>query len=490
VETESNHARFKPGKGAESEPAERGNQRRGESRARSKRSALSALTRQLTSQATERLSIMRMTHAFAHVRHSARVLGIASVTALLVGCAHSNGALPLPPTAPANSAMNSVVPVPAEHALAVQPHQLTELYAADGAPHGAWSKMAPWLTWATATVAQSVILHSLGVKTEFYTDPNRVAPGDPLYSDVESTFAHDCAGHRITFPLKPGRYLMDPHSTKLAELWKNWVDGVGGQFDAVYEDSADIVVGVTSALPCNFKQDDWTAATNAMDRALNRTIIYNGLGALADDEGHWSSSPSIGLNKTSVGGFMEGCYSSAGSDAKPHEKVWAAMENTELQMVAAQKLFSCRGLNLTPAAQAIPLRLYMDASILLTYDPATTIVSEKFPTPTGFDIDPEVEFVPLDPVVGEPTDISALLQPGGTYGRQYNSCYLLGVSVGRCAIVVNSNRAGSKTFPWPGTYSHTLTLRGGGVLDGGTVFVNGSPPPGSVAAETAVIAIQ
>jgi hypothetical protein len=432
-----------------------------------------------------------MTHALVRVRRSARMLWLATCAALLAGCSHASGALPIPQAAPnSGTSINGLMPEHARQDLSVQTHQLTELYMADGAPRIAWTTMAPWLTWATATVAQSVILHGLGVKTEFYTDPNRVAPGDPLYTNDESTFAHDCAGHRITFPKKPGPFLMDPHSTKLAGLWKNWVDGAGGQFDAVYEDSADAVVGVTNTLPCHFNQDDWTAATNSMDRTLNTTIIYNGLGALSDDEGQWSSAPAIGLNKTSIGGFMEGCYSNAGSNAKPHEKVWAAMENTELQMVAAQKLFKCRGLNLTPATQAISLRLYMDASLLLTYDPSETVIAEKFPTPSGFNVDPEVEFVPLDPVVGEPTDISALLQPGGTYGRQYKSCYLFGVGVGRCAIVVNSNRAASQPFPWPGTYKHTLTLQGGGVLDGGKVFANGSAPPQSVKAETAVFAVQ
>ena len=434
---------------------------------------------------------MRTTHALIRVRRSARILWLISSAALLAGCAHSNGALPHPPAAPnGGTSINGLTPEPAQRNLSVQAHQLTELYVADGAPRISWMQMAPWLTWSTATVAQSYILHSLGVKTEFYTDPNRVAPGDRLYTNDESTFAHDCAGHRITFPQKPGRFLMDPHSRALAGLWKKWVDGVGGQFDAVYEDSADIVVGVTNMLPCHFNQDDWTAATNSMDRVLNRPIIYNGLGELTDDEGQWSSSPSIGLNKTSIGGFMEGCYSNAGSDAKPHEKVWSAMENSEIQMAAAEKLFTCRGLNETPAAQAIPLRMYMDASLLLTYDPSRTIIAEKFPTPSGFDIDPEVEFVPLDPVVGEPTDIGALLQLGGTYGRQYKSCYLFGVSVGKCAIVVNSDRSASKSFPWPGTYKHTLTLHGGGLLDGGTVFGNGSAPPQSVRAETAVFAIQ
>ncbi len=350
--------------------------------------------------------------------------------------------------------------------------------------------MAPWVSWATATATQSIILHSLGVKTEVYTDPNREGPGDPLYTDEEATFAHDCNGKRITFPTKPGKYLMDPHSSKLATLWKDYVAGVGGDFDAVYEDSADNVVGVTNALPCHFEQADWTSATNSMDDALDSSIIYNGLGTLSDNGGEWSVSPAIGLNASSIGGTMEGCYSSAGSNPKPHEKVWAVMENTELEMVAGHKLFKCRGLNESSASQSISLRVYMDGSFLLTYDPSSSILAEKFTTPSGFLVNPESEFVPLDPLLAEPEDVSALQLPSGIYGRQYAACYLYGVSVGSCAVVVNADQSKSESFPWPGKYEHTLSLQGSDVLDGGTVSVTAGAPPHTVDPETAVIAIQ
>jgi len=64
---------------------------------------------------------------------------------------------------------------------------------------------------------------------------------------------------------------------------------------------------------------------------------------------------------------------------------------------------------------------------------------------------------------------------------------------GQCAVAVNPNNpknSGSVPFPWPGRYHHTLTMHGYGVYDGGTVSVNGPPPPARLPGGTAVIAIH
>ena len=106
-------------------------------------------------------------------------------------------------------------------------------------------------------------------------------------------------------------------------------------------------------------------------------------------------------------------------------------------------------------------------------------------------MDPESELVALNPLIPAPADISGLSTTTYTYGRQYANCYLGGVPIGSCAPVVNAD--GPKhahAFPWPGAYSHTLVLNGGGVLDGGTALTNGPAPTALVAGESAVIAIQ
>ena len=65
--------------------------------------------------------------------------------------------------------------------------------------------------------------------------------------------------------------------------------------------------------------------------------------------------------------------------------------------------------------------------------------------------------------------------------REFGACYYRGVNKGKCAVVVNP---GTSTVTVPTTaYSHSLTLSGGGVLDGGSVGFSGSRPsslaPGS-----------
>src|SRR5450755_2207334 len=60
------------------------------------------------------------------------------------------------------------------------------------------TQVAPFLDWAEVQGANANDFSQAGMKTVLYTDPNRVTPSDPMYSDDESTFAHDCSGNRIT----------------------------------------------------------------------------------------------------------------------------------------------------------------------------------------------------------------------------------------------------------------------------------------------------
>jgi hypothetical protein len=351
----------------------------------------------------------------------------------------------------------------------------------------------PYLDWASVTVPDSNRFSHAGIKTIYYTDPNRVSPGQKLYTSDESTFAHDCAGDRITINGRPGpTYQMNPMSPDLAALWKAWVDRViqsGAHYDAIFDDSADSVYN-TSALPCGFNQISWTEASNLMNKSLGQPILYNGLGTLAD--GFNNPPPSIKLNGSTYGGTLEGCYANPTvQNPSPKLVVWNNYETTELTMSSMQKPFVCRGFSHFPAESSLSIRTYMYASFLLTYDLSSSMISEKFTTPGNLEVFPEDGFVATNPLIPLPATVAALQTSTWTFGRQYAACYLWGQSIGSCATVVNADTANqTHPFPWPGVYQHTLVLTGAGVLDGGTANAAGPAPSTTLPGTSAVIAIQ
>jgi hypothetical protein len=165
------------------------------------------------------------------------------------------------------------------------------------------------------------------------------------------------------------------------------------------------------------------------------------------------------------------------------------MENTEIGMQQTGKLFVCHGTDFVDARSSMAIRTYYYASMLLTYDPNTTIANTEFLTPSGVTVMPEVQLVPLSPLVATPTTIDGLIQSSGVYGREYGDCYLAGADVGPCAVAVNSNKPGTQAlaFPWSTKYQHTMTMSGSGAYDGGTVDILGPAPPATMAGGTAAI---
>ncbi len=352
---------------------------------------------------------------------------------------------------------------------------------------------APYLNWAVVNVPDSNAWSAAGIKTVLYTDPNRTTPLGRMYTPDETTFAHDCLGNRITVVGKSGPdYQMDPRSPNTAAVWQSWVTGVlegNVHYDAIFDDSADSVRAL-SALPCNFDQPSWTAASNTMNHSLGQTVVFNGLGTLT--WGNQNPPPALGLYPTAVGGMLEGCYANLDlNNPMPKRALWQNYENSEIAMSNLHKMFICRSFAAQPAQTSYNLRTYMYASFLLSYDPATSVISEKFSTASHLEVEPESGLVALNPLIPEPTNISGLNTATYTYGRQYADCYLNGQSIGACAAVVNAD--GPKQvhpFPWPGVYTHTLVLNGGGVLDGGTASATGPAPSTTIAGTSAVIAIQ
>jgi len=381
---------------------------------------------------------------------------------------------------------------PAIGGLSVPTHVLTldaYLHAGEVDPVEA----APYLDYAEVQHADANAFDAAGIKTILYTDPNRTYVGQPMYTNDESTFAHDCRGNRITVG---GRrfvtYQMDPRSPDLEPLWAAWVNGVlgaGYHYTYIFQDAANNIHN-ESGVPCGYTEPSWTAASNANDIALGQSIIYNGLGTLGDG---WNKPPpSMLLNPTTFGGNLEGCYGNIDlQNPLPQTTVWFNFETSELTMTSLQKPFFCRGLASPPAQTAYAERMYQYASFLLTYNLATSVISEKYSTPSNLSVFPEETLVALDPLIPAPAKVNNLKTSHWTFGRQYASCFLDGQPIGACAAVVNAdNLRGSHPFPWPGIYNHTLMLQGAGITDGGTASATGPAPPASIPGTSAVIAIQ
>ncbi|HEY5095013.1 MAG TPA: hypothetical protein VII69_07865 [Candidatus Eremiobacteraceae bacterium] len=360
-------------------------------------------------------------------------------------------------------------------------------------PSFTWTQMAPFVDWTSVQPGSNAAAKAAGIKTMLYTDPNRVFAPMPEYSNDETEYAHDCNNSRITIKnSKTPTYLTQPTSTVLLGLWQAHVafyNQIGNaQYDAVFEDTP--IVRNVSAQPCGYLQSAWLANQNSMNTGLGYPIIFNGLANLAN--GSNQMSPAMALLPTSIGGDMEGCYSNAAGAALPDLKVWHTFENTEIQVLAAGKLFICRGFDNTPDTAAQVQRLYMYGSFLLTYDPALAIISPKFkPASNGFYVQPEDQLVALDPIITQPSSIDSLNQGTNVYARQYASCYYAGQSIGACATVVNSDRPTTPhPMPFAGVYQHTLVLSGGDILDGGTASTVGPAPATTIAGSTAIIEIQ
>ncbi|HET9031233.1 MAG TPA: putative glycoside hydrolase [Candidatus Aquilonibacter sp.] len=371
-----------------------------------------------------------------------------------------------------------------------QKHLLTADYLGGyyGTKSVSWSTAASYLNWASTNQFDANSISAAGIKTMYYTNPNRVQAGDPMYTTDETTFAHDCNGNRITTVFNGiTQYVMNVTSPSLATLYHNTISAKisGAHFDAMFEDDAGLLenYGITP-LPCSYTDSAWASGASAVGSAAPAPVIFNGLSSL---NGH-SPSQSVAwvTNPNTLGGNFEHCYS---DDAQPKQNgwMWQAVENTELQVAAKHALFICMARNTSDASTQTDARLYTLASFLLTYDPSTSVLWEGFGTPSGLHVMPESQLVVMSPKTSTPSDISGLLTSSGVYGREYNACYIAGQFVGGCAIAVNADPTNSKAFPYP-QYTHTLTISGEGIVDGGSIATNGAAAPMYMPATSAVIA--
>lgn len=345
---------------------------------------------------------------------------------------------------------------------------------------------APYLSWAEIDVKDANAISALGIKTIDYTDPNRVAQGDPLYLRDESAYAHTCEGARISRDYRAGvkQQLLDPASPRLQSAYRAYLRGQAGSghFDAFFYDDANNLYGMNGK-PCNFSEHAWLAATMRQIAGLGFPIIYSNLDA--------PGMTALNADRNVLGGLLEECYTRSSEPTAPYTsgELWMEHENIELHMAHDRKLLFCYNNDTEQASGAEGPRLYTLASFLLTYDPATSVLWEYFQSPSGFHVLPESGFVALDPLRAAPHDIGELRRAGGAFGREYAACYLRGAPLGACAVAVNPDPSRTAPFPFAG-YRRSLRVEGGSIADGGQAQISAAALARSLAPLRAVIAVR
>lgn len=397
----------------------------------------------------------------------------------------AHGSLPSPSPSPSHSSTPTPSPSPSPSSTpsTTMKHVLTADYVAGTGTKVSPSTLAPWLTWASIPWQSNTSVRAAGIKAMYYTNPNRLAPGDSMWTTDESAFAHDCSGARI-LTSSYGEFLMDPSSSGLRTNWQSYIayESKSVTWDAIFEDNANDVVGATT-LPCGYTTAAWLASSQGENAfQLPTPLIYNGL--QIPGQISLNASPNV------VGGMEEGCYSLNATLTKAFDSYWTQRENTEITMALEGKLFYCYGMDTNNASTSADSRLYSYASFLLTYSPTSSVLWEYYSTPSGFHVMPESTLVALDPLVPTPSTIDGLLLSTSVYGREYAHCYVAKVYAGPCAAVVNTSRYTSNPYPYGNKYKHTLVLSGAGVLDGGSISENGPTPPSTLGNLESVIVFQ
>ncbi len=275
----------------------------------------------------------------------------------------------------------------------------------------------------------------------------------------------------IKDPTYGGGYEADARSSAApghAAVWSNYrKQEYGANMDALFADDTGAMGGIP--LPCNYSIASYQAATAKVIESIKFPVFVSTLGASGDPAGQ------VGFaNATNaIGAMCEICYAgynSARVDVAQTGSRWTGIENAEIKIIAEHKIFWDYARAIGNPITETPLRKYIYASFLLTYDYHYAMLQEAFTTRSGFPILPETALVPTAPLTTAST-VTGYLRSGGAYMREYAACYYLGVNHGKCAVVVNP---GSGTVRIPTTaYGHSLVLTGSDVLDGGTATFTG-----------------
>jgi hypothetical protein len=403
-----------------------------------------------------------------------------------------------------------------------------------------WNDAAPWVTWASTDPDGAARARAVGIHTMRYADPNLLCSidsgciGDPHspYIGDESAFEHCNGGtdapHRAatSYDGKTLQWMGNVASPTLVTALQRYIDamslnaqGSTHPYDAILLDDVilphDRWVAKTwqsqgfspggGGTPCaSFPWDGYAgdAAQLASWRLFHRQaplpVVIEGLGAMGN--GPYNANPSdttplindsdiarsdaaLGnVTGNTLGGMYEGAWGGMNAQ-RPKETppFWQKASNDQITITGYRKLFFAYTY---PDAGNTDVRGYVYASFLLTYDPQFSVYGTYAPggIASGFSVGQETTLVPLDPLQTAAHDIEELHVASGAYRREFLHCYIAGLPVGACAVVVNPDPSRSVPFPaLSNVYSSSFVMSGAGLLpqlgDNGQMLTTGAAPP-------------
>jgi hypothetical protein len=212
-------------------------------------------------------------------------------------------------------------------------------------------------------------------------------------------------------------------------------------------------------------------ANKAMLASAAKPVILNGSTPYTMQpsyNGAWIDAPNVAAQN------FEGCYSDGNDVAAEHNNRWVYSANALLATYAHQRTAVC----MLYASPTPANRLYELASYWMTYDERYSVVAPytSFPLADGFTVVPEFEIVPRGPRATAASDISALRTAGGTYVREFASCYQGGTAIGPCAAVVNPQSVSAPMPALSGRYTSALALDDKSMYSGGAASWTGAVP--------------
>jgi hypothetical protein len=386
----------------------------------------------------------------------------------------------------------------------VPAHVQTAVYCCHGYANDtvAPAAAAPYVNWATTDLAEGARAdRAAGIEhTVQYIDASRIYSDDHAYPLIDggkfaSARALNCAGEAVrTRPL--AGFLIDPYSPETLRLLDEELDY---RYDPAYNvyffDDVDAFRWeLANGPPCTGRPPaPWAEPATAKayatllssvrieetGRAFVPKIVFNGLSAYADKPAMHVMPLYVLAAPNVIGGMCEGCYGDNSPDTLKSGSEWRDDLDLEIKTIHLHKVFwdYVRYIADDPHA-----RLYTFASFMLAWDPEYSVYQTAYkPRVAGqLHVTPETGIVAYDPVKTDIVSVYDLRDPGGTYAREYRRCYYRRTPIGPCAFVVNSDALPHPRPKLAFTYHHTVEVRGGMVLEGGSLSTRGPEAPAAI----------